>query len=73
MVHHMRQTGNKDFIVRPKQALWAQNGKARLWICLRKHIDDLFTGGFAAGKFVGEAVRTKIFFDVAVVVVIEVQ
>ena len=69
----MRQTGNKDFIVRSEQTLWAQNSKARLWIRLRKHIDHFFAGCFAAGKLVGEAVRAKIFFNIAMVVIIEVQ
>ena len=72
-MHHMRQTGDKDFIVRSEQTLWAQNSKARLWIRLRKHIDHFFTGCFAAGKLVGEAVRAKIFFNIAMVVIIEVQ
>ena len=72
-MHHMRQTRDKDFIVRSEQTLWAQNSKARLWIRLRKHIDHFFAGCFAAGKLVGEAVRAKIFFNIAMVVIIEVQ
>ncbi|MNS70403.1 hypothetical protein D3C72_1037460 [compost metagenome] len=27
VVHHLRQTRDKHFVVRPKQALWTQNGE----------------------------------------------
>lgn len=62
VVHHVRQTGNKHFVVWAKQALWAQHRKPGLRICLGQQADDLFASGFAAGKFIGKAVRAKIFF-----------
>ncbi len=53
--------GDKDFVVRPKQALRPQNGKTGMRVGLRQQVDHLLAGRLAAGKLVGEAVWTEIF------------
>ena len=73
MLHHLRQPGNKDFIVRPEQALRTQNGKTGVRVGLRQQVDHLLAGRLAAGKLVGEAMRAEIFLDIAMVVIIEIE
>ena len=73
MVHHMGEAGNKDFIVRSEQALWAQDSKASLRVGLGEQRNHLFTSRFAAGEFVGEAMGTEVFFDIAMMVIIKIQ
>ena len=73
VLHHLRQPGNKDFIVRPEQALRAQNGKTGVRVGLRQQVDHLFAGCLAAGKLVGEAVRAEIFLNIAMVVIIKIE
>ena len=50
VLHHLRQPGNKDFIVRPEQTLRAQNGKTGVRVGLRQQVDHLFAGCLAAGN-----------------------
>lgn len=73
MVHHMRQTWDKYFIVRAKQALWTQYRKTCLRIGLRQQINHLFAGGFTAGELIGKPMRAEIFFDITVMVVIKIE
>ena len=73
MLHHLRQPGDKDFVVRPKQALRPQNGKTGMRVSLRQQVDHLLAGRLAAGKLVGEAVRAKIFFNITMMVIIKIE
>ena len=73
MVHHMGQARDKDLIVWSEQALRTQYRKTRLRVGLRQQRDHVFTSCFAAGKFIGEAVRAKVLFDIAMVVIIKIE
>ena len=73
MLHHLRQPGDKDFVVRPKQALRPQNGKTGMRVSLRQQVDHLLAGRLAAGKLVGEAVWTEILLDITMMVIIKIE
>ena len=73
MVHHLRQTRNKHFIVGTKDALRTKNSEAGIRVGLCQQLDHLFACRFAAGKLVGETVRAEIFGNIAMVMVIKVQ
>ena len=65
--------GDKNFAVRPKQALRPQNGKTGMRVGLRQQVDHLLAGRLAAGKLVGEAVWTGIFLDITMMVIIKIE